>query len=138
MARRAYAELLKLKANACRQLLATEPPGAPATLLVADCADFTELIISQDAGRYAAALAAQDARLAALEHAPAGALRDYAQSEIRLHQALAQIIFHHEVRGAWNLRQAVLLTAGGGAALPGVFTGPQVVGLESVRYRLAA
>ena len=109
-ARRAYAELLKLKAGTCRQLLAAEPPGAPGTLLVADCADFTELIISQDAGRYEAALAAQDARLAALERAPAGALRDYARAEIRLHQALAQIVFHHEVRGAWNLRQAVLLT----------------------------
>ena len=109
-ARRAYAELLKLKATGCRQLLATAPPGAPATLLVADCADFTELIISQDAGRYEAAVVAQDARLAALERAPAGALRDYAQSEIRLHQALTQIVFHHEVRGAWNLRQAVLLT----------------------------
>ena len=110
VARRAYAELLKLKVSACRQLLAAAPPGAPGTLLVADCADFTELIISQDAGLYEAGLAAQAARLAALERAPAGALRDYAQSEIRLHQALAQLVFHHEVRGAWNLRQAVLLT----------------------------
>ena len=109
-ARRAYAELLKLKAGTCRQLLAAEPPGAPGTLLVADCADFMELIISQDASRYEAALAAQDARLAALERAPAGALHDYARAEIRLHQALAQVVFHHEVRGAWNLRQAVLLT----------------------------
>ena len=109
-ARRAYAELLKLKVSACRQLLAAAPPDAPGTLLVADCADFTELIISQDAGHYEAALAAQDTRLTALERAPAGALRDYARSEIRLHQALAQVVFHHEVRGAWNLRQAVLLT----------------------------
>lgn len=104
-ARRAYAELLKLKVSTARQLLAAEPPRAPGTLLVADCADFVELIISQDASRYDATLAALESRLAVLDQAPAGALRDYAQAEIRLHQALAQIGFHHEVRGAWNLRQ---------------------------------
>jgi len=107
--RRAYAELLKLKVTTCRQLLAPEPASAPGTLLVADCADFVELLIGQDAKRYPAAVAAQDARLAALERAPASPLRDYARVEIRLHQALAQLAFHHEVRGAWNLRQAALL-----------------------------
>jgi hypothetical protein len=108
-ASRAYAELLKLKLKASRQLLATEPATAPGTLLVADCADFVELLINQDASRYETTLATQDARLATLERAPAGALRDYAQAEIRLHQATAQLAFHHEVRGAWNLRQAVVL-----------------------------
>jgi Tfp pilus assembly protein PilF len=108
-ARRAYTELLKLKLQASRQLLAAEPPAAPGTLLVADCADFVELLISQDASLYDATLATQDARLATLDKAPAGALRDYARAEIRLHQATAQLAFHHEVRGAWNLRQAVLL-----------------------------
>ena len=108
-ARRAYAELLKLKLSASRQLLAPEPATAPGTLLVADCADFVELLITQDARRYDATLAAQDTRLASLERAPAGALRDYTRAEIRLHQAAAQLAFHHEVRGAWNLRQAVLL-----------------------------
>ncbi len=107
---RAYAELLKLKVSTCRQLLVPEPAGAPGTLLVADCADFVELLISQDAGRYEATLATQDDRLAQLDHAPAGALRDYVRAEIRLHQALAQLAFHHEVRGAWNLRQVALLT----------------------------
>jgi hypothetical protein len=106
----AYAELLKLKVGTCRQLLTAEPAGAPGTLLVADCADFVELLISQDASRYDATLAAQDARLAQLDRAPAGALRDYGRAEIRLHQALAQLAFGHEVRGAWNLRQVALLT----------------------------
>ncbi|GAA4498323.1 hypothetical protein GCM10023172_15060 [Hymenobacter ginsengisoli] len=109
-ARRAYTELLKLKAGTCRQLLATEPPRAPGTLLVADCADFLELLVSLDASRYETTIAAQDARLSALEKTPASALRDYARAEIRLHQAAAQLAFHHEVRGAWNLRQAMLLT----------------------------
>jgi hypothetical protein len=108
-ARRAYGELLKLKVSTSRQLLATEPAGAPGTLLVAECADFVELLISQDAGRYEATLASLDARLDALEKAPASALRDYARAEMRLHQATAQLAFHHEVRGAWNLRQAVQL-----------------------------
>jgi len=107
---RAYAELLKLKVGTCRQLLTTEPASAPGTLLVADCADFVELLTSQDASRYDATLAAQDARLTQLGRAPAGALRDYALAEIRLHQALAQLAFRHEVRGAWNLRQVALLT----------------------------
>ena len=106
-ARRAYTELLKLKVGTCRQLLANEPAKSPGTLLVADCADFVELIISQDASRYEATLAAQEARLAELDKQPASALRDYAQAEISLHQALAEIGFHHEVRGAWNLRHTV-------------------------------
>jgi hypothetical protein len=108
-ARRAYGELLKLKLSTSRQLLATEPAGAPGTLLVAECADFVELLISQDASRYDATLARLYTRLDVLEKAPASALRDYAQAEMRLHQATAQLAFHHEVRGAWNLRQAVLL-----------------------------
>jgi hypothetical protein len=108
-ARRAYAELLKLKLGTSRQLLATEPASAPGTLLVAECTDFVELLISQDASHYDATLAALDGRLAELEHAPASALRDYARAEMRLHQATAQLAFHHEVRGAWNLRQAVVL-----------------------------
>jgi hypothetical protein len=106
---RAYAELLKLKVSTCRQLLAGEPSNAPGTLLVADCADFVELLTSQDASRYDATLTAQDTRLAQLHRAPVSALRDYTLAEIRLHQALAQLAFHHEVRGAWNLRQAALL-----------------------------
>ena len=106
-ARRAYAELLKLKVGTCRQLLAAEPAQAPGTLLVADCADFLALVISQDASRYEATIAAQDARLAALAKAPASALRDYAQAEIRMHQAMSELVFNHEIRGAWNLRQTV-------------------------------
>lgn len=106
-ARRAYAEVLKLRLLVARQLLAAEPASAPGTLLVADCADFVGLMISQDASRYEAAVAAQEARLAELEKIPASALRDYTQAEIRLHQAVSQLVFNHEVRGAWNLRQTV-------------------------------
>ncbi len=105
-AARAYAEVLKLKIQPARQLLRAEPAAAPGTLLVADCADFAELIISQDQGRYDTVIETQDARLATLEHTPAGALRDYARAEIRLHQAVLQVAFGHEVVGAWNFRQA--------------------------------
>jgi Tfp pilus assembly protein PilF len=128
-ARHAYAELLKLKASACRQLLASEPPNAPGTLLVADCADFVELIISQDAGRYDATLAAHEARLAALEKQPASALRDYARAEISLHQALAQIGFHHEVRGAWNLRRTAGLMQAVAARYPAFVPARKTLGL---------
>ncbi len=108
-ARRAYAELLKLRVGTCRQLITNEPVKAPGTLLVADCADFVELIVSQDASRYEATLAALEARLVVLDKTPASALRDYAQAEISLHQALAEIGFHHEVRGAWHLRHTASL-----------------------------
>jgi hypothetical protein len=128
-ARRAYAELLKLKPTACRQLLAPEPAGAPGTLLVADCADFVELLISQDISRFDATVAAQDVRLAALERVPAGALRDYALVEIRLHQALAQLVFHHEVRGAWNLRQTALLVQAAARRYPGFLPVSKTLGL---------
>ena len=128
-ARRAYAELLKLKVGTCRQLLASEAPNAPGTLLVADCADFVELIVSQDASRYEATLAAHEARLATLAKAPASALRDYAQAEISLHQALAQIGFHHEVRGAWNLRRTAGLMAEVAARYPAFVPARKTLGL---------
>ncbi|MGI4835763.1 MAG: hypothetical protein ACRYFK_20085 [Janthinobacterium lividum] len=105
--RRAYAEVLKLRPGPARQLLAAEPPTAPGTLLVADCADFVELLVTQDATRYEATLGNQEARLAALSRAPPGPLRDYVQAEIQVHEAVAQLTFGHEVRGAWSLRQAV-------------------------------
>jgi hypothetical protein len=128
-ARRAYTELLKLKAGTCRQLLATEPANTPGTLLVTDCADFLELLSSLDASRYETTLAAQDARLASLEKAPASALRDYARAEIRLHQAATQLAFHHEVRGAWNLRQALLQTQAVAQRYPGFLPARKTLGL---------
>jgi len=128
-ARRAYAELLRLKVTTCRQLLAAEPATAPSTLLVADCADFVALIISQDASRYEATMAAHDARLAALDKAPASALRDYAQAEISLHQALGQIGFHHEVRGAWNLRRTAGLMQAVAARYPAFVPARKTLGL---------
>lgn len=101
---RAYAEVLKLRPDAARALLKDATAG---TLLVLDAASITELLVTQDASRYAATIAAQDRRLAQLEKMPEhGALRDYARAEIRLHQAAAQVVFGHEVQGAWSLRQA--------------------------------
>ena len=128
-AQHAYAELLKLKVGSCRQLLAAEPVGAPGTLLVADCADFLELLISQDASRYEATVAAQDARLTLLEQAPPSALSAYAQAEIKLHLAVAQLAFHHEVRGAWNLRQAVLLVQAAAERYPAYLPARKTLGV---------
>ncbi|MBX0289421.1 DUF3808 domain-containing protein [Hymenobacter sp. HSC-4F20] len=103
---RAYAEVLKLRPVAARALL-KEAPAAAGTLLVQDCLAITELLISQDASRYAATVEAQDRRLTALEKsAETGALREYVRAEIRLHQAAAQVVFGHEVQGAWSLRQS--------------------------------
>ena len=75
-------------------------------MLVADCLDVVEILISQDATRYPAVQEAQARRLGALEKAPQTPLRDYARAEIGLHQAVTQVVFEHEVQGAWNLRQA--------------------------------
>lgn len=102
----AYAELLKLRTPAARALLLPENPESPGAALVTDCVEVVELLISQDATRYAALQEAQEQRLSTLEKAPQSPLRDYARAEIRLHQAVAQVVFEHEVQGAWNLRQA--------------------------------
>ncbi|WP_324678744.1 DUF3808 domain-containing protein [Hymenobacter sp. GOD-10R] len=108
-ARRAYAEVLKLRPEPARTILRAAPPTAASTLLVADCADFTELMISQEAAGYAKAVEAQDRRLEQLAHSnEQGPLPRYAAAEIRLHQAASQVTFGHEVQGAWNLRQAYL------------------------------
>ncbi|ALW86283.1 hypothetical protein AUC43_15040 [Hymenobacter sedentarius] len=106
--RRAYAEVLKLRLGAARDLLRPElatAPTAPAPLLVANCADFAELIITQDASRYDALVGAQEAHLAALDRAPASALRDYARAEITLHLGLSQLVFRHLVMGGFHLRR---------------------------------
>ena len=104
---RAYADVLKLRLGAARELLRPElagTPNAPSPLLVANCIDFVDLIISQDADRYEALEAAQEARLEALDKAPAGPLRDYARAEITLHLGLSQLMFKHLVMGGYHLR----------------------------------
>ncbi|UOQ64444.1 tetratricopeptide repeat protein [Hymenobacter volaticus] len=104
---RAYAEVLKMRPDAARALLQETATNSAGTLLVQDCLSITELMVSQDASRYNATIEAQDQRLETLEKArETGALPQYAQAEIRLHQAAAQVAFGHEVQGAWNLRQA--------------------------------
>jgi hypothetical protein len=105
--RRAYAEVLKLRLGTARDLLRPElatAPTAPAPLLVANCADFVELLCTQDASRYDALAASQEARLDALDDAPASALRDYARAEITLHLGLSQLLFKHLVMGGYHLR----------------------------------
>lgn len=105
--RRAYAEVLKLRLAPARELLRAElasAPTSPSPLLVANCADFVELLISQDPARYEALTEAQDDRLTVLEKAPASALRDYARAEITLHLGLSQLLFRHVVAGGFHLR----------------------------------
>ena len=105
--RRAYAEVLKLRLDAARALLRSElatAPHAPAPLLVANCADFVELVVSQDAGRYEVLTKSQEAHLNALDDAPASPLRDYARAEITLHLGLSQLLFRHLVMGGYHLR----------------------------------
>lgn len=104
---RAYAEVLKLRLDAARALLRPElaaNPHSPAPLLVANCADFVELVISQDASRYEALTDSQEAHLDALDDAPASALRDYARAEMTLHLGLSQLLFKHLVEGGYHLR----------------------------------
>ncbi|MCC2546282.1 DUF3808 domain-containing protein [Hymenobacter sp. BT175] len=109
-ARRAYAELLKMRLDPARNLLRSElqrAPNSASTLLVADCIDFADLLATQDADRYDAIIEAQDDRLDALDDSPErGALRDYTIAEIHFHKAIAQVFFNHEVQGAWSMRQA--------------------------------
>ncbi|OWP62077.1 hypothetical protein CDA63_16005 [Hymenobacter amundsenii] len=100
---RAYAEVLNMRPAAARALLGNGQDAG--TLLVEDCLGITELLISQDAARYEATVDAQDERLDALED-QTGPLAEYAAAEIRLHQAAAQVVFGHEVQGAWSLRRS--------------------------------
>lgn len=105
--RRAYAEVLKLRLGPARALLQLElasTPAAPAPLLVANSADFAELVISQDTRRYEELIESQEAHLDALDQAPASALRNYAQAEITIHLGLSQLLFKHLVVGGYHLR----------------------------------
>ncbi|MBF9140024.1 DUF3808 domain-containing protein [Hymenobacter properus] len=105
--RRAYAEVLKLRLGPARELLRPElasTPAAPAPLLVANCIDFADLLLSQDAARYEAIEKAQEARLARLDKVPTSAMRDYARAEITLHLGLSQLLFKHLVMGGYHLR----------------------------------
>ncbi|MBF9239574.1 DUF3808 domain-containing protein [Hymenobacter sp. BT683] len=105
--RRAYAEVFKLRLEPARELLRQEllaTPSAPAPLLVANCADFVELIVTQDASRYESLVSSQETHLEVLERAPASAMRDYARAEITLHLGLSQLLFKHLVAGGYHLR----------------------------------
>ena len=105
--RRAYAEVLKLRLSAARELLRPElasTPAAPAPLLVANCADFIELLATQDVSRYEALMSSQEAHLEALDAAPASTLRDYARAEITLQLGLSQLLAKHLVMGGYHLR----------------------------------
>ncbi|MGI4886411.1 MAG: hypothetical protein ACRYFR_15755 [Janthinobacterium lividum] len=131
-AQSAYAEVLKLRVGAARQLLApalASTPREPGLLLVADCADFVELLATQDAARYAQLVPGQQARLAALDRAPAGPWRDYARAEIRLHIGLEHLGFGHEVLGAWSLRQAYQQTQAVVRQYPGFLPARTTLGL---------
>lgn len=126
---RAYTEVLKLRPEAARALL-RDAPAAAGTLLVLDAASITELLVTQDASRYATTVAAQDKRLAQLEKTSAqGALPEYARAEIRLHQAAAQVVFGHEVQGAWSLRQAYQQMAAVGKRYPNYLPARKTLGL---------
>ncbi|WP_229755169.1 DUF3808 domain-containing protein [Hymenobacter cavernae] len=129
-ARRAYAEVLKLRPEPARTLLRTASPTAAGTLLVADCADFTELMISQEATRYTKTIEAQNHRLELLAKSKErGPLPSYAAAELRLHQAAAQVTFGHEVQGAWNLRQTYLQMQAVVQRYPGFLPARKTLGL---------
>ncbi|WP_059070623.1 hypothetical protein [Solirubrum puertoriconensis] len=103
--------MLKLRTTAARNIIKAElrqQPHSPGALLVDEGISFTELVVSQDAGRYDALIEAQNRCLEALDRLPRTALRDYARAEVRLHQAATQVMFEHELQGAWSLRQAYL------------------------------
>ena len=130
--RRAYAEVMKLRRGPARELLRPElanAPTAPGPLLVANSADFAELIVSQDASRYEALVAAQEAHLEALERAPASALRDYARAEITLHLGLSQLLFRHLVMGGLHLRRGYGLMQSRGEAVPAFLPARKTLGI---------
>ena len=105
---------------------------------MANCADFAELLVSQDASRYEALVAAQQARLAALDQAPASALRDYARAEITLHLGLNQLLFKHVVVGGYHLRSGFHQMQAVVKRYPAFAAGPQNAGHLPVCGGLAA
>ncbi|WP_162910524.1 tetratricopeptide repeat protein [Hymenobacter oligotrophus] len=130
--RRAYAELFKLRIPAARSIIGAElrqQPRHPGTLLVDAAIGFTELAVSQDGSRYGALIEAQNRCIAALDKLPPTALRDYARAEVRLHQAAAQIMFEHELQGAWSLRQAYLQVQQNAKRWPGHLPTQKTLGL---------
>ncbi|MBC7448053.1 MAG: hypothetical protein H7330_08345, partial [Hymenobacteraceae bacterium] len=120
----AYAQVLKLRLDSARVLLAPElrgPRPDPRAVLVLDCAEFADVVLRQDAARYPAALTAMTARLEAMEQAvkrQPGPWPTYAAAEIQLHRAIAQVCFEDEISGAWALRQAVLRLEAGARRYP--------------------
>ena len=120
----AYAQVLKLRLDSARTLLAPELRAAqpdPRAVLVQDCADFADVVLRQDAARYPAALAAMDAHLATVEAAAKrrpGPWPTFAAAEIQLHRAIAQVCFDDEISGAWALRQAMLRLDAGARQYP--------------------
>lgn len=120
----AYAQVLKLRLDSARVLLAPELRGArpdPRAVLVQDCADFADLVLRQDPARYSALLSAMDDHMEAVEKSgkrQPGPWPTYAAAEIQLHRAIAQVCFEDELSGAWALRQAMLRLQAGAERYP--------------------
>ncbi|WP_235861276.1 tetratricopeptide repeat protein [Pontibacter flavimaris] len=104
-----YGELLKLKVNHGRTLLPHLPQNNAGTLLLANYADFLELCVQQDAGKYEQLLAAQEERLEKLTELPQQEVwTRYAQAEVRLQAAMSKLLFGNRLSAAWDFRKAYL------------------------------
>ncbi len=120
----AYAEVLKLRLDSARVLLAPELRSAQPdvrAVLVQDAADFADLVLRQDPARYDAIMERLDAHLALAETAQKrqpGPWPTFAAAEIQLHRAIAQVCFDDELHGAWALRQAMLRLEAGAQRYP--------------------
>ncbi|KAA9346109.1 tetratricopeptide repeat protein [Adhaeribacter soli] len=109
----AYAEIIKLRVNAGRQILQPElnqNPKNACALLVANYADFLTILVSQDKAVYDKLKEKQQQRLDKLEDLKEKSpYKRYAQAEIKLQLAMCQVFFADEVQAAWNVRSAFLL-----------------------------
>ncbi len=127
---------MKLRLPAGHKFLQPElqrNPDNACAILVANYADFLNILISQDESLYKKLRTRQEQRLAAVD-----ALKEktpykrYVQAEIKLQLAMCQIFFADEVQAAWNVRSAFLLLKENQKQFPGFIPNRKSLGLLQV------
>lgn len=107
---KAYAEIFKLKVQSGRELMAKENPNNPFRVYTENYADMVELLNSEDEAAYEKLTDKEDERLDIIEKTDKKSpYNRFLRAELKIHWALLNIRFGHEVKAAWNIIQAYKL-----------------------------
>ncbi|MFT4032542.1 MAG: tetratricopeptide repeat protein [Siphonobacter sp.] len=129
----AYGEIIRLRLNRGRQLLASEGDKNGVALFLLDYADVLQLLLTENRNSYDSVLKQNEARLNALENMDEDSPWNRClRAEIKLHSAFVKIKFGKEVAGLWDIIKAYKLLAENAEEFPNFTYNQKALGLLHV------